>query len=238
MLLWFSAGRWVPSNSFFLAHKRSQNRCLAWVPCPSGWHSALMFFRWEQNVGICLQMCQAAVQERFCTDIMQHHSCTTRTLLHFSQKRLELKVENRFLCSLSGRGEAEERAQKTLFALFHHPLPVSSRTNHFSAVASACLAIVHPNYHFCWDGMNNSVGILLFSLTTDSTQRTGLDEKSNSEAAAARWTPPFVSVSHFLLIKKVKIPFPYLSRVWWKQIHSKTARLPSEWLHWMLSPKG
>lgn len=126
------------------------------------------------------------MEKRLCTDIMQHHSYATSTLLHFSQKGLELKVENRFLCSFSGRGEAEERAQKTLFALFHHPLLVSPRTNHFSAVASACLAIVHPNYHFCWDGMNHSVGILLFSLTTDSTQRTGLDKKSSSEAAAAR----------------------------------------------------
>lgn len=57
--------------------------------------------------------------------------------------------------------------------------------------------------------MNHSVGILLFSLTTDSTQRTGLDEKSNSEAVTARWIPPFVSVSlYFLLIKESKNTIP------------------------------
>lgn len=77
-------------------------------------------------------------------------------------------------------------AEKPFFTLFHHPLPMSPRTNHFSDVASVRLATVHPNYHFCWDGMSHSVEILVFSLTTDSTQRMSLDEKNNFEAAAVR----------------------------------------------------
>ena len=151
------------------------------------------------------QLCR----KRFSTDIMQYRSYTTSTLLHFSQKGLQLKVENRFLCSFSERREHRE-----------HSLPCS--TTHFSChpgqilqCHGICLAIVHPNYHFCWDGMNHSAGIL-FSLTPDSTQRTGLDEKSNSEAATARWIPPFASASCFMLIKDSKKTFPYLSGVLWK----------------------
>lgn len=93
-------------------------------------------------------------------------------------------------------------AQKPFFTLFHHPFPMSPGTNHFSDVASVHLATVHPNNHFYWDSMNHSVEILAFSLTTDSTQRISLDKKNDLEAAAVRRIPPFVSVSHFILIKE------------------------------------
>lgn len=77
-------------------------------------------------------------------------------------------------------------AQKTFFTLFHHPFPMSPGTNHFSDVASVCLATVHPSHHFCWDGVNHSVEILVFSLATNSTQKTSLDAKIDFEAAAVR----------------------------------------------------
>lgn len=52
-------------------------------------------------------------------------------------------------------GAPARDTQNPFFILFHHPLTMSSRTNHFSDVASVCLATVHPNYHFCWDIMNH-----------------------------------------------------------------------------------
>lgn len=88
-------------------------------------------------------------------------------------------------------------AQNPFFTLFHHPLPLSPRTNHFGDAASVCLATVYPDYHFCWDGMNNSVEILLFSFTTNSTQR-----MNNFEAGPVRRIPLYVSVSHFTFKKE------------------------------------
>lgn len=86
--------------------------------------------------------------------------------------------------------------------------------------------------------MNHSLEILVFSFTTVSMQRTGLNEKNNFEVTTVGWILSFVWISFFPLQKRARITFPYVARVLWRQIHIKIMRLPLEYLHWMLGPKG
>lgn len=206
MSLWTSAGRWVPSNSFFLWLLREAKTAVH----PLAGLGALPFW-----LAFCFNVFQmraecwntsANVSSSCVGGVLQWHHAVpllyNQHLAPFLTERIGAKRGKQFSFQFFREGRGRGESTENIFCPVWHPLPLSARTNHFSAVASARLAIVHPNYHFCWDGMNHSVGILLFSLTTDSTQRTGLDKKSNSEAATARRISPFVPVSHFMLIKE------------------------------------